>query len=223
MAINSIGQDSSVYGEYTTGAELVEDKSSLSNDDFMTLLLVELQNQDPTSPTDTESILTQTSQLATLESSDNTNNALADLAASLESSNDFSSISAIGKTADLGSNAITYAAEDGSSSFEIYFPSDVASGTVEVLDGNGNIVQTIDAELGEAGSYTYSWDGTDQSGAGVDDGIYYITASYTNAAGEDLTTRVGTYPIESIRFDGGSSFAKVGSGYIPIEDIVEIY
>jgi flagellar basal-body rod modification protein FlgD len=222
MAINSIGQDSSVYGEYTS-TDLAEDKSSLSNDDFMTLLLVELQNQDPTDPTDTESILTQTSQLATLESSDNTNNALADLAASLEASNDFSSISAIGQTADLGSNAITFAAEDGSSTFEMYFPSDVASGSVEILDSNGNIVQTLDVETGEAGTYTYTWDGTDQSGAGVDDGIYYVTASYTDADGEDLTTRVGTYPIESIRFDGGETYAKVGSGYIPIEDIVEIY
>jgi flagellar basal-body rod modification protein FlgD len=223
MAINSVGQDLSVYGEYTTGANLAEDKSSLSNDDFMTLLLVELQNQDPTDPTDTESILTQTSQLATLESSDNTNAALADLAASLSASSDFSSISAIGKTADLGSNTITFDPEEGSATFEMYFQSDVASGSVEILDNNGNIIQTLDAETGDAGTYTYTWDGTDMSGGGVDEGIYYVTASYTDAAGEDLTTRVGTYPIESIRFDNGSSYAKVGSGYIPIEDIVEIY
>ena len=223
MAINSIGQDSSVYGEYTTGADLVKDKSSLSNDDFMTLLLVQLQNQDPTAPTDTEAILTQTSQLASLESSDNTNTALENLANSLSASSDFASISAIGKTADLGSNAITFAQEDGSSSFEMYFPSDVASGSVEILDSNGNIIQTLDAETGEAGTYTYEWDGKDQSGTAVDDGIYYITASYSNATGEDLTTRVGTYPIESVRFDAGATYAKVGSGYIPIEDIVEIY
>ena len=223
MAINSIGLDSSVYGEYTTGAEFVEDKSSLSNDDFMTLLLVELQNQDPTNPTDTESILTQTSQLASLESSDNTNAALEDLAASLQASNDFSSISAIGKTADLGSNAITYAEADGGSTFELYFPTDVASGSVEILDNNGNVIQTLDVETGESGVYSYTWDGKDIAGNSVDEGIYYVTASYRDSTGEDLTTRVGTYPIESVRFDAGTTFAKVGSGYIPIESIVEIY
>jgi len=222
MAINSIGLDSSVYGDYQTTQELVEDKTSLSNDDFMTLLLVELQNQDPTEPTDTEQILTQTSQLATLEATDNTNRALEDLAATLAASSDFSAISAIGKTADLGSNAITYA-EGEDSSFEIYFPSDIEYGNVEILDSNGNIIQTITAETGDAGVYTYTWDGTDIAGNSVDEGIYYVTASYTNSAGESLTTRVGTYPIESVRFDEGATYVKVGSGYIPLENVVEIY
>ncbi|WP_151901431.1 FlgD immunoglobulin-like domain containing protein [Sulfurimonas hydrogeniphila] len=222
MAINSIGQDTSVYGDYTTGADVVEDKTSLSNDDFMTLLLVELQNQDPTEPTDTEQILTQTSQLATLEATDNTNKALEDLAATMAASSDFSAISAIGKTADLGSNAITYT-EGEDTSFEIYFPSDVASGNVEILDSNGNIIQTITAEQGDAGIYTYTWDGKDSAGNSVDEGIYYATASYTNSAGESLTARVGTYPIESVRFDAGETYVKVGSGYVPLANVVEIY
>ncbi len=222
MAINSIGLDSSVYGDYTTSTETVEDKTSLSNDDFMTLLLVELQNQDPTEPTDTEQILTQTSELATLEATDNTNKALEELTASLASSSDFSYISAIGKTADLGSNAISYT-EGEDTTFELYFPSDVASGNVEILDSNGNIIQTIPAESGDSGVYTYSWDGKDSAGNEVDEGVYYVTASYTDSEGENLTTRLGTYPIESVRFDEGQTYAKVGSSYIPIENIVEIY
>lgn len=221
MAINSIGQDISVYGDYTSSS-VAEDKSSLSNDDFMTLLLVQLQNQDPTNPTDTESILTQTSQLASLESSDNTNSALEKLSTSMEASSDFAAISAIGKTADLGSNAVSYT-EGEDSSFEMYFPSDVASGSVEILDVNGNVVQTIDAETGNSGVYTYTWDGTDMAGNTVAEGVYYSTAVYKDAAGENLTTRVGTYPIESVRFDAGTTYAKVGSGYIPLENIVEIY
>ncbi len=222
MAINSIGLDSSVYGEYTTTAELVEDKTTLSTDDFMTLLLVELQNQDPTEPTDTEQILTQTAQLASLEATDKTNVALEELALAMKASSDFSAISAIGKTADLGSNAISYT-EGLDSSFEMYFPSDIVSGNVEILDSNGNILQTITAEEGEAGNYTYTWDGTDTAGNLVDEGIYYATASYTNAEGESLTTRVGTYPIESIKFDAGTTYVKVGSGYVPLENVVEIY
>jgi flagellar basal-body rod modification protein FlgD len=221
MAINSIGQDSSIYGEYQT-TETVEDKSELSTDDFMTLLLAELQYQDPTNPTDTESILTQTSQLASLESTDKTNAALEELSKTLAASSDFSAISAIGKTADLGSNAITYT-EGESTNFEIYFPSDITSGNVEILDSTGNIISTIPAERGDSGLYTYTWDGIDTAGNRVDEGIYYATASYTNAAGESLTTRVGTYPIESVRFDEGQTYVKVGSGYVALDGIEEIY
>ena len=47
--------------------------AQLDKDAFMKLLLTELQYQDPTSPMDSEKMLTQTSQLATLETQENTN------------------------------------------------------------------------------------------------------------------------------------------------------
>ncbi len=145
MAINSVGQNLATYGETQT-AEVTENKGVLGKDDFMTLLLVELQHQDPTEPMDSEKILSQTSQLATLEASENTNTALENLAASLNSSQNFSSISAIGKTADLGSNAIAH--DEGSlSSFEVYFPQEIKTGTIEVLDTEGKIVGTIDIDM----------------------------------------------------------------------------
>jgi len=222
MAINSIGLDSSVYGEYTTAADVVKDKTSLSNDDFMTLLLTELQYQDPTEPTDTEAILTQTSQLASLEAADKTNKALEDLAASLASSNNFSTIAAIGKTADLGSNAISL--DKGSSStFEMYFPNDINQGNVEILDVNGNVVQTLEVGSNPAGVYEFTWDGKDTTGAQVEGGIYYITASYTDTNNEAQKTRVGTYPIESVRFDNGTTLVKLGSNYVPLENVKEVY
>jgi len=222
MAINAIGQDSSIYGNTQTTNDIVADKTKLNNDDFMTLLLVELQNQDPTEPTDTEQILSQTSDLATLEATDKTNKALEELAKTMAASSDFSSISAIGKTADLGSNAISYT-EGEKSTFDIYFPSDIASGNVEILDSNGNVVNTIPAEQGDAGIYTYTWDGKDMGGNEVDEGVYYVTSSYTNAAGESLDTRVGTYPIESVRFDAGETYLKVGSSYVPLSNVKEVY
>ena len=61
----------------------------LGKDDFLKLLLVELQHQDPTEPMDSGKILTQTSQLASLESAQNTTKALETLAKQLGASQDF--------------------------------------------------------------------------------------------------------------------------------------
>lgn len=221
MAITSIGENAALYAEPTTST-VVEDKTSLSSDDFMTLLLAELQYQDPTEPTDTEQILTQTSQLASLEATDKTNEALEALAASLEASNDFSTIAAIGKTADLGSNAIMLD-EGATSVFEVYFPSDIESGTVEILDSSGAIIQTMDVGTNPSGVYQFEWDGVDASGTKADSGVYYITSSYKDPEGNDLTTRMGAYPIESVRFENGETLVKVGSSYVALENIVEIY
>lgn len=206
----------------TAASTAVNDKGVLGKDDFLKLLLVELQYQDPTEPMDSEKILTQTSQLATLESTENTNKALSELAASLSNTQQFSTIAAIGKTADLGSNAI--ALDKGSSStFEMYFPTDVYKGTVEITDIDGKVIKTIDVGTNDKGVYQFTWDGTDKASNQVDAGIYYASASYTDPNGNALKTRVGTYPIESVRFEGGDTLVKVGSSYVSLSKIVEVY
>ena len=222
MAITSTGLNAATNAEYASSKE-VKDKSVLGKDDFLKLLLVELKYQDPTEPMDSDKILTQTSQLATLESSNNTNEALSKLAEAMGNSQQFSTIAAIGKTADIGSNAVVL--DKGSdTTFEIYFPSDVEQGNVEITDVNGNILKTLDVGTNPKGVYQFTWDGTDSSGSNkLDSGIYYASASYKNSNGDDLKTRVGAYPIESVKFDAGETLVKVGSSYVPLSKIQEIY
>jgi len=194
----------------------------LGKDDFLKLLLVELQYQDPTEPMNSEKILSQTSQLATLESAENTNKSLAGLSASLQASSQFSTVSAIGKIADTGSNGIVF--EQGQSpSFEIYFPEAIASGNVEVKDSNGNTVKSIPIAPNEKGVYSFDWNGISDNGDAADSGVYYIEASYANPEGTTLKTRAGAYPIESVRFEDGKSLLKLGSSYVPFDSIQEIY
>ena len=222
MAINAYGNNIDTYGAVPAASTAVEDRTVLGKDDFMTLLLVELQHQDPTEPMDSEKILTQTSQLAGLESSENTNKALEDLAASLGSSQQFSTIAAIGKTADLGSDAISLD-EGAISSFEVYFPSDIQEGTINITDLEGNAVATIDVGTNPKGVYQFDWDGRDSSGNMVESGIYRVNANYFDPEGNALQTRLGAYPIESVRFEEGGVMLKVGSSYVPLESVVEVY
>ncbi len=222
MAINAYGDNIATNGAIAAPSVPAVDKTALGKDDFMTLLLVELQHQDPTEPMDSEKILTQTSQLAGLESAENTNKALESLAASLSSSQQFSTVAAIGKTADLGSNAIGHD-EGKTSSFEMYFPESIEDGNIEILDNNGNVMSTIPLEESPSGVYQYDWDGKLSNGEPAPSAMYYITASYNDQAGKAQTTRMGRYPIESVRFDGANTMVKVGSSYVPLENVTEIY
>ena len=219
MAVDSITSASEI--SLANAPKGTNPNGILDKDDFLMLLLTELKYQDPTEPMDSEKILSQTSQLAGLEASENTNKALEELAVSLGASRDFSTIAAIGKIADTGSNAIVY--EEGSKpSFELYFSEAVASGNVEVLDADGNIISTIPIESGDKGIRSFEWDGKDSSGNRVDEGIYYITAKYNDTNANEHETRVGLYPIESVRFDGDKTLVKIGSSYIPFTDIKEV-
>ena len=219
MSVSSTNSSQALAAATSSGTN---PKGTLGKDDFLKLLLVQLQYQDPTEPTDTATILTQTSQWATLESADNTNTALEGLAASLGSSQQFSTIAAIGKTADLGSDAI--ALDKGTNAnFELYFPNEVTQGTVEITDASGGVLKTLDVGSNPAGIYTFTWDGTDNAGNSVESGVYHVNAGYTDANNAAQTTRLGAYPIESVRFDNGNTFVKLGSNYISLDKIKEVY
>ncbi len=224
--VNGITQDLNVLANGTnTNNDVFENPDGvLDKDAFMKLLLVELQHQDPTEPMDSDKILTQTSQLATLESANNTNKAMEELVDRLNNSMDMGALSAIGKMASLGTNAITLQ-EGQLANFEVYFPDEIQNGTLNILDVNGNTVKTVSLadQAGKSGVLAFQWDGTNSSGEQLDPGNYYITADYTNANGEAVKTQFGVYPIESVRYEDGKPMMKIGSSYVPMEYIKEFY
>lgn len=222
MSVSSTNNQSAVSQATAPSGGVTNPNGVLGKDDFLKLLLVQLQYQDPTAPTDTEKILSQTSQLATLESSNNTQAALEKLATSLGSSQQFSTIAAIGKTADLGSDSIALN-KGTSSTFEVYFPKAVKEGSVVITDNSGATVKTLDVGTNPSGVYQFTWDGTDSATNAVDSGIYHVNATYSDPDGATQSTRLGAYPIEAVRFDKGNALVKVGSNYVPLANIREVY
>jgi len=197
-------------------------KGILGKDDFLQLLITELRYQDPTDPMDTEKILSQTSQLATLEAQTNTNETMKEISEAFRSSSQFNAIGAIGKIADLGNSDVRLD-ESGGVMFDIYFPKEVMGGTLQITDASGNVIKSVTLPSMGAGVHPFEWDGTDGSGSRVDAGVYQVHANYTTPSGEQLATRVGTYPIESVRFEGSDALLKLGSHYIPLAQIKEVY
>ena len=104
----------------------------LGKDDFMKLLLTELQHQDPTDPMDSDKILSQTSQLTSLETQENTNKTMEQIAATFANTQNFQAVSAIGKSADLGSELISYSGEN-SFEFDVYYPKNATEGSIYAL------------------------------------------------------------------------------------------
>lgn len=224
MATTSNNITTNYTNASTTATTGINPKSVLGKDDFMKLLLVELQHQDPTEPMDSEKILSQTSQLATLESSENTNKALSDLATQLSASRDFAAVSVIGKMASLGSNAV--ALEKGKTSkFEIYFEKEIKDGTLNITDKNGNVVKTVSLadQAGKSGVLAFQWDGTDNSGKALEEGYYSVKADYVDKTNITQSTQFGIYPVESVRYEDGKPLIKLGSSYVPMDYIVEFF
>lgn len=226
MATNGITQDlNRVANGSSANSSVTENPNAiLDKDAFMKLLLVQLQYQDPTEPMDSATILTQTSQLATLESATNTKKAMEELVAKLSSGMDMGSLAAIGKMASLGSNAVTLP-ENSLAKFEIYFQEEIKSGRLTITDQNGDIVREIslDEQVGKSGVLAFEWDGSNDSGEQLPAGLYSVKSEYFDINDEQQKTQFGIYPVESVRYENGQALMKLGSSYVPMEYIVEFF
>ena len=197
--------------------------SQLDKDAFMKLFLKELEMQDPTDPMDTDKMLEQTAYLSTMEMNFNMQKTIDTLANTLTKTNELSTISAIGKMADTGERYLNVTDDDTSKSFELYFGDDISSGNVIIKDKSGNIVKTFPIEAHTKGVLSFEWDLKNDNGERVKSDTYEITAKYTSPDGSTHSTALGAYIVESIKFENGKAYAKLGSQYIPFEKIKEIY
>ena len=204
----------------------VNPKSVLGKDDFMKLLLTELQHQDPTSPMDSDKILSQTSQLAQLESQDKTNKALEALSASLANSKDFAAVSSIGKYAKLESSlALTYDTQGKPNpiKFELEFAENIKDGSIKIYDEKSHLVKTLNIEEGDKGKHKFTWNGLTDAGEKAKGGSYSVVADYHNKDGMKLKGEFGSHKIDSVKFDGGKTYLKLDGTFVDFSHVTEIY
>ena len=194
--------------------------AQLDKDAFMKLLLTELQYQDPTSPMDTEKMLTQTSQLASLEMQENTNKMMQKLADQLKNSTNMYAVGVLGKMAKIGDSGIVK--EEGASvKFAGFLESAAKGGTINIRDNTGKLVRTLEFGEAKAGANTFEWDGKDSAGNDAKAGSYSVEINYVDLAGKAKSGGVGNYLVEGVKFIDGIAQVKVGGQYVSIDKVKE--
>ncbi len=222
MAVNSID---TLGGASLDGVGL-NPKSVLSKDDFLKLLITQLQYQDPTSPMDTDKILEQTSQLASLEAQQNTNKALEQLSSSFKQNKNFAAVASIGKYAKLDTSIKLTKNQDGSMkpvSFALDFAEDVKSGTIEIYDDKNRLVKTMNIDETSKGKHNFTWKGLSDAGEKAKTGDYKIVAKYLNPDGVTLNADFGSYKIQSVKFEDNKTYLKLNDSFVDFSKVQEIF
>ena len=196
-------------------------KIAANSQTFLTLLTTQLKNQDPTSPTDMNTMTQQLTQMTGVEQQLLSNELLTKLVS--QSANAMgTAVGLIGKTVTATSN---YNNIDGGKADWIYeLGTNAAAGSVSIKNAAGAIVHTEKLSDVSAGRHTLSWNGKDLAGRTLADGGPY-TASF-NAADADgksvaITTMVkGTATgAEQV---GDQTMVSLTSGRVPYRAIVGI-
>jgi flagellar basal-body rod modification protein FlgD len=87
--------------------------SSMGKDQFLKLLMAQLQNQDPTQPADPTAFTSQLAQFSALEMQQESNSTLTALATGQVSANQEAATSFVGKNVTYSTNNVTIASGGG--------------------------------------------------------------------------------------------------------------
>jgi len=205
----------------TTGAS----STSLGGTDFLTLMLAQLKNQDPTSPVDSNTFLTQLAQLSEVQGITSLNTSFSTLSSSLSSSQALQASSLLGHQALVNSSTATLAA-GGTVTGAVNIPQTTSQVVLNISDSSGALVSQINLGAQSAGLTSFSWNGTTNTGSQAPAGTYTLSAQYAGAAknGTAATTLVnGT--VESVSMGAGSTGLTVnvaGIGSVPFSSVQQI-
>lgn len=209
----ALGQQASTE-QATTG--LAEDFTQ-----FLQLLTVQLQNQDPLSPMDTTEFTNQLVAFSGVEQQINANQKLDSLVALQLGNSIGSAISYVGKDISYVSSEFSF---DGTTPNTIkYSLNDQAvESTLRVLDENGSIVYETSAATA-VGQNEFVWDGQTTGGATAPEGTYSIAIDALDSNDQGVgSTVVVSGLVSGVETQGGSVFAIVGNRAVSLGNILSV-
>lgn len=193
-------------------------------DKFMTLLVTQLQNQDPLNPMDNAEMTSQLAQLQTVTGINNLNTTLTALQSSYQSSEALTATSLIGQGVLVEGNDVTLSSSKGVMGVELGTAADDVK--VVISDSSGNEVDTIDLGAQAAGIVPLAWDATSTStGTTPADGNY--TFKVVATSGSTTLTDAKGLSLDSVASvatsaTDGVTLYLAGKGTTTLSDIKQV-
>ena len=146
---------------------------------FLTLLMTQLKNQDPTSPLDTNQFTSQLVQFAGVEQQIATNRSLGQLIDLTQSGQVLQSSAMVGRQVEFASNQLSLQNGDATVKFTA-----ATAGPVAVAVYNAAGAKVADGLVqANTGSNQWSWNGRNGNGTLLRDGAYRVAVAGSNPDG----------------------------------------
>ncbi|MEA1673828.1 flagellar hook assembly protein FlgD [Nitrospirillum sp. BR 11163] len=201
----SSSSSSSTLGDFTT---------------MLTLLLKELETQDPTSPMDTSTFTTQLVQMSSLEAQQATNTYLDGISSTLSSfTGSYPAYSYLGQTVSTDSDEAPL--QDGSAIWSYTLPSDADSVSYTVSDSSGNVVYSGTGST-SAGTNYITWKGTETDGGTATSGTYTLSITATTDSAASNVSAYGVGKVTGVDTSTGTAKLTLGSYEIDMDEVTSI-
>ncbi|TAM85047.1 MAG: flagellar hook assembly protein FlgD [Candidimonas sp.] len=190
---------------------------------FLTLLTTQLQNQDPLNPMDNSEVTSQMAQLSTVSGITQLNATLQAISGQMNMSQSMQASALIGHQVlvtgskiSVGQGVATLAGID--------MLAPAADVKATITDGSGRAVRTMDLGAMPAGTMPLAWDGKTDAGAVAPDGAYSLSVSATAADGSSVSAQpLSQATIQSIAYNASGPQINLNmGGSVSLADIRQV-
>ena len=157
-------------------------ENTLGQDEFLTLLVAQLQNQDPLNPTDATEFTAQLAQYSQLEQLFNLNDAMDGLSAAQTSSQKVSALSLINKEVVVEDSHFPFDGAPTRIGYRVDGPATDIS--LQIRNSAGATVATLNASDTTPGEHFLTWNGLDQNGAPLPADTYQLAVTAKSASAD---------------------------------------
>lgn len=212
----------SPYLSTPTGAAPKAPSSDLTKDDFLKLLTVQLQQQDPLNPEDPTQFTSQLTQYSSLEQLMGVNTNLTGLSSQQSADSRLAAASYIGKMATVNGDMVSVT-KGTASTLHYTASSDATATSVKIYDQSGTLIKTVALGPQKAGTHDFQWDATKDAGSKFADGNYRFEVSAQGSDGKDIAVDSSfSGLVTGVRFDNGQTALQIGGLSWPTDSVTGI-
>lgn len=159
-------------GDTSLTSSLGAKQTAMGKEDFLQLLVAQLQNQDPLNPSDPTEFTAQLAQFSQLEQMTNMTKSLDGLNRMSDEMQQMSALSLMGQEVVANTEQFHFSGEPMQLGYRLELPADDVK--LYVLNQNGSPMATLSAKETDAGQHFVDWDGNSDYGMPLAPGDYSL-------------------------------------------------
>ncbi|WP_437888063.1 flagellar hook assembly protein FlgD [Phytobacter sp. V91] len=174
----------------SSSSSLTTSSASDLQSSFLTLLVAQLKNQDPTNPLENNELTSQLAQISTLNGIEKLNTTLGSISGQIDNNESVQASTLIGHGVMIPGTTVL-AGNSTTTPFGVELEQAADKVTATITNKDGSVVQTIELGSLKAGVHTFSWDGKLSDGTTATDGSYKVSIAASSG-----TTQLVAQPLQ---------------------------
>jgi flagellar basal-body rod modification protein FlgD len=197
------------------------ERMELGRNQFLELMIAQLEHQDPLEPAKNEAFVAQLAQFSTLEGIEKLNGSVDSMASAMRATVTMEAAALVGRSVLVPTDR-TFLRDTGLVG-NVEITESSSNVRVEISDAAGAVVQRLDLGPSGLGDARFRWDGITESGTAAAPGVYLVRAFATDGEGTKEFSVELPEVVASVSLGAsGIELNLAGGSTVPVTEVREI-